>query len=719
VNYRNDIQGLRAIAVLLVIFSHVGVAGFAGGWIGVDVFFVISGFLITGLLIREYDSTNHVSLLQFYIRRAKRILPASLITIVVVLIASNLLLNSIRTANINSDAIWAVGFVSNIHFIRINTDYFTSGLAVSPLQHFWSLAVEEQFYLIWPALFLLISRQHGMRIRNWSISRSQRVLLIAVIASALSLMWSISYTNSNPTSAYFSTLTRVWELGFGVLLACTIPQIRRLTERWTDDERSVAFAAASWAGLTAIILGACVIIKPGDPFPGYLALIPVLGAVGIIFGGLAEKQPIPNRILSMQPLPFIGLISFSLYLWHWPVHVFADALYPDSVNTTVGILAQLVVILAISLVSYYLIENTTRHLAIGKKETTRKKFAEISKVPTAAITVMCVSAAFLFIVSNAAGGGRTDDAETSALSDVVTETPSTVQSQPAVTVDAVKAPQTITATQQTGPVLTNWKQLVTEASSVKSVSPEVVKLIESTANKPTYGLECDSLANIGCLNGSGSNVVALFGDSHATMIKSPLIDALPGWTLHNYQMGNCGWSTINFANPGQDRNLEKASLADCIERRDASFGDMLATRPKFIVLSDNAEWVKGQSQKQKDLWIAGLNTTLDRLSQLGPDTTIVIFGEVPRSNSFATCLRGNSIASCNFAPTVSRWLREEQRRAAASHPGVIFIDSEQWLCTDDTCPAVIDDTPVYGDGQHFTGVFNKKLGPLFKEALGL
>ena len=192
-----------------MIFAHVGIAGFAGGWIGVDVFFVISGFLITGLLIREYDASHHVSLLQFYIRRAKRILPASLVTIVVVLIASNLLLNSIRTANINTDAIWAVGFVSNIHFIKINTDYFTSAQAVSPLQHFWSLAVEEQFYLIWPALFLLVSRQNGMRIRSWSILRSQRVLLVATIASALSLIWSIIYSHSNPTSAYFSTLTRV------------------------------------------------------------------------------------------------------------------------------------------------------------------------------------------------------------------------------------------------------------------------------------------------------------------------------------------------------------------------------------------------------------------------------------------------------------------------------------------------------------------------------
>jgi peptidoglycan/LPS O-acetylase OafA/YrhL len=534
VKYRNDIQGLRAIAVLLVIFAHVGVAGFAGGWIGVDVFFVISGFLITGLLIREYDSTNHVSLLQFYIRRAKRILPASLITIVVVLIASNLLLNSIRTANINTDAIWAVGFVSNIHFIRINTDYFTSGLAVSPLQHFWSLAVEEQFYLIWPALFLLISRQHGMRIRNWSISRSQRVLLIAVIASALSLMWSISYTNSNPTSAYFSTLTRVWELGFGVLLACTIPQIQRLTERWTDDKRSVAFAAASWAGLTAIILGACVIIKPGDPFPGYLALIPVLGAIGLIFGGLAEKQPIPNRILSMQPLPFIGLISFSLYLWHWPIHVFADALYPDSANTAFGIVAQLVVILAISLVSYYLIENTTRHLAIGTRETTRKKFAEISKVPTAAITVMCVSAAFLFIVSNAAGGGRTDDAETSALSDIVTETSSFTIST-STTIPGTDTGPTSTISGRTElPLAAAWREKIIEGSKLKSPSAETLNII---ATLPASKLIPNSFRSIGegsvanVDSQSAENVIEVWGDSHASMLSTMVTAAFPDWRV--------------------------------------------------------------------------------------------------------------------------------------------------------------------------------------------
>jgi peptidoglycan/LPS O-acetylase OafA/YrhL len=309
VKYRVDIQGLRGLAVLLVIFAHVGITGFAGGWIGVDVFFVISGFLITGLLIREYDATNHVSLLQFDLRRAKRILPASLITILVVVIASELLLNSIRTGNIRTDALWAVGFVSNIHFIKISADYFTSTQAISPLQHFWSLAVEEQFYLIWPALFLIVSRQVRLKIAGRQTSRQSRVFTVAVFASGLSLLWSIAYTSSNPTSAYFSTLTRVWELGFGVLLATLAGWTTDTLETLKLRTEQILRSCASWFGLIAILGGACVVIKPGDPFPGALALIPVLGAVGLIFGGLGNSQPLPNRILAIKPLAFIGTES--------------------------------------------------------------------------------------------------------------------------------------------------------------------------------------------------------------------------------------------------------------------------------------------------------------------------------------------------------------------------------------------------------------------------
>ena len=715
VKHRADIQGLRALAVLLVIFAHVGIAGFAGGWIGVDVFFVISGFLITGLLINEHEQTNHVSLVQFYLRRAKRILPASLITIVVVLIASNVLLNSIRTASIRTDALWSVGFASNINLIRQSTDYFAS-TAVSPLQHFWSLAVEEQFYLIWPALFLLVVRQHGLEFRLRPITRDARLIITAGVISVISLLWSISYSYSHPTIAYFSTLTRIWELGFGVLLAVGAKYVLPLESGWTERERRFAHTVASWGGIAAILLGACAIIKPGDAFPGYLALIPVLGAVGLLFGGLAENPPLPNRILSKQPLPFIGTISFSLYLWHWPVHVFAQDLYPDSADSTAGMAAQLAVILVISLVSYYAIENPARRIPVGKREPEWKMFAEISKAPRGAIAVMCVGAAFLFLVGSAATGGNVDAAEGAGESagPIVTTTTTTTLASGTTSVPAkLAAPPT-----EDGPLLREWKARVGAAVSQKTVSGEVLKLIEATAGKRGTA-ECDrkSPPN-GCYVGSGSNTVSILGDSHSEMLKPMLQTAFPTWQIHDYHSGNCGWSMIDFANPGQEDG-KGISAESCSSHRLASLDEMLVEKPQMIVLSENSQWVLGQPKDQQQQWVDGLTATLDRVQQLSPTTLIVVFGEVPRSRGFEGCLRGSSISSCFGVPSESRWLRDQQRQATVGRAGVLFIDTEQWLCTTSICPGLIDETPVYADSQHFTGPIGVKLGPIFKEAVGL
>jgi peptidoglycan/LPS O-acetylase OafA/YrhL len=710
VKHRDDIQGLRAVAVLLVIFAHVGIAGFAGGWIGVDVFFVISGFLITGLLIREYRETRHVSLLQFYVRRAKRILPASLITILVVLIASNLLLNSIRTANIRTDAFWAVGFVSNIHYIKINTDYFTSGQAVSPLQHFWSLAVEEQFYLIWPALFLLVSRQRGLRIKGSAIRRRHRVLLVAAIASALSLIWSIFYSYSNPTSAYFSTLTRVWELGFGVLLACTVPQIQKFTKRMPDRLRSVVLAITSWTGLAAIMLGACVVIKPGDPFPGYLALIPVLGAVGIIFGGLDEKQPIPNRILSIRPLTFIGTISFSLYLWHWPVHVFADALYPDSVNTTVGILAQLAVIFAISLISYYLIENPTRHLKVGQRELTKKRLSEITRVPIPAVVVLSVSAAFLLIVSVDVSPSRTADAQITMESSnifIPTSTTTTVQNPSAVT-----TPESA-STQQA-----DWAKQVAESVGFTSADSKMQDFI-SRVSKEKLREACNP-APVGCTIGSSgaAKSVALLGDSHAYMFASTVATMLPDWLIRDYSTGSCIAASIDFANNKQEQ-MGGNSLEECVNSRNSAIEDIVARPPDLVIISDRTSWVV--KDKQTTAWEIGERETYDRLSSISTKTKVVRFGETPSVETrWDRCLTASgSIKTCfGSRGDIAEALTNVQS-VAKRYPWVQFVDVSTWLCSGDICPPVINGIPVYIDAGHLSLEFRPLLAPLLKAAINI
>jgi peptidoglycan/LPS O-acetylase OafA/YrhL len=697
--HRDDIQGLRAIAVLLVIFAHVGIFGFAGGWIGVDVFFVISGYLITSLLLREYAKTNDVSLLQFYLRRAKRILPAALITILVVVIASGLLLNSIRTENVHSDALWAVGFVSNIHFININTDYFTSTQAVSPLQHFWSLAVEEQFYLIWPALFLLVARQRGLRIQRRKIRLNGRVLLAAFVLAELSLLWSISFTRSDPTSAYFSTLTRVWELGFGVMLAASARPILKWSRRFSTAKLNSTLDALSWAGSAAILLGACVLIKPGDPFPGAIALIPVLGAIGILFGGLTDHQPIPNRILASGPLPFIGAISFSLYLWHWPVHVFADALYPDSVNSVLGISAQLVVILAISLVSYYLIENPARHLRIGQKELTRKRSDEVTKLPVAAISIMCVGAALLFVVSV----GSSDSKETDA--QIIAESASpTIPSSATTTIARTPAtPAEMDA------AIADWKSKVRDGLEAE-LTPQLRDQITTEAKRNIW--ESCAVATVGCTDGDpiGTRTVALFGDSHSGMIAGMVADALPGWKVH--LLTNSGCPTAFY---DRDAKQNAENVAQCQRDRQKFIDSILADPPDLLIMSDALGFVNSRSSGE---WSAGQATTYDLLEPLDGRVPIVHLSPTPTHTNWDRCLgNSNSLARCNSTTDTIQFALDAQTAVIADHPWITQLDITPLLCTDGACPAVIDGMPVTLDGSHFSVVFRHALAPTFADLL--
>ena len=195
---RDDIQGLRAVAVLLVVLAHAGVPFLAGGFVGVDVFFVLSGYLITGLLLSDALENGRVSLLRFYVRRARRILPAAALTLVATMIAAQHLLNFVRARDVVDDSVWAAFFAANTHFAAQGADYFQQGQPASPIQHFWSLSVEEQFYLVWPTLL-------GLVLFGLVRRRASRARLLAVIGlvGAASLAWSVHETPSSPASTYF------------------------------------------------------------------------------------------------------------------------------------------------------------------------------------------------------------------------------------------------------------------------------------------------------------------------------------------------------------------------------------------------------------------------------------------------------------------------------------------------------------------------------------
>ncbi|EAQ28148.1 putative membrane-located cell surface saccharide saccharideacetylase protein [Erythrobacter sp. NAP1] len=335
-HYRPDIDGLRALAVLPVLLYHAGLPGFSGGYIGVDIFFVISGFLITGIIVREIDADTF-SILDFYERRARRILPALLAMIAFVLIGASWLFLPSDLESVGPSALAAVLFMANV-WLFTETGYFQADAEVTPLLHTWSLGVEEQFYIAVPIGLLLIARFMPKR----------RVALL-VLATLASFVWAVAKQADSDGFAFYMLPTRAWELLAGSLLALGIvPQVKR---QWV--------AEALCAGALALIAFAVVTYDKATVFPGITALAPVLAAVALIHCAPGTSA---GRLLSLKEPVAIGLISYSLYLWHWPLIVFWRYILSDKL-TLVDSLGLIAVSLAIAWASWRFIEQPFRSKA--------------------------------------------------------------------------------------------------------------------------------------------------------------------------------------------------------------------------------------------------------------------------------------------------------------------------------------------------------------------
>jgi peptidoglycan/LPS O-acetylase OafA/YrhL len=322
--HRPDIEGLRAVAVLLVVIYHCGVPFLTGGYVGVDVFFVISGFLITSLLLRELASTGRISITGFYARRIRRLSPAALLVTAVTVVAAYHVLPPLRAPQVALDGLASTLYGLNYRLAAVGIDYLRSDAAPSPLQHFWSLAVEEQFYLVWPLLLILAVR-------------GRRLALSTVVVASLAV--SVWQTTANPTWAYFGLHTRAWELGAGALVAVFGGRLPRM------------FSAA---GLGAIGLAA-VVFTDRTAFPGYAALLPVAGTVVVL---LAR-----SRMLTAKPLQVLGRLSYPWYLWHWPFLALGPAGGPATRLLLAG------AALGAAALTYVLVENPVRRLRMPARRT--------------------------------------------------------------------------------------------------------------------------------------------------------------------------------------------------------------------------------------------------------------------------------------------------------------------------------------------------------------
>lgn len=341
--FRQDIEGLRGIAVLIVVLFHCGMPGFPGGFVGVDVFFVLSGFLITGMLVSEIRKTSRLNLLQFYARRVRRLLPAFSLTVIVTLVIGSIILAPHELDRTGHAGRAAALYISNIFFDINAGDYFARNVKSNPLLHTWSLAVEEQFYVFWPFLLLL-------SLRWWKSTKALVGMLCTV--TIISFGIGVWFTGRGNTFAFYELPARAWEFGLGGLAVLLPRGTLKLGPGW--------WVTLGWLGIITILGSAHFIAVAGDTdFPGWIALIPVTGtAVALVAGTECPHRGIGVGLRAGW-LQMLGRLSYSWYLWHWPFLVLSEALFPNM--PLAGKLLAATSSLAVAGLSYHVVENPVRY----------------------------------------------------------------------------------------------------------------------------------------------------------------------------------------------------------------------------------------------------------------------------------------------------------------------------------------------------------------------
>ena len=339
-SFRRDIEGMRGIAVSMVVLFHCGVPGFDGGFIGVDVFFALSGYLITGLIVEEMERTGKLSFRRFYARRARRLLPASGLLVVTTLLLSLAVYSPLEVAAFSKSANYTSLYLSNWMFMRQAANYFASDVALNPYLHTWSLALEEQFYLFWPALIVLAFSRNRLR------SQVAAVLLALCLVSLTISIW---FTHARQPWAFFSLPARAWEFGLGGL-ACLLPKVKLASyTKW--------LTLLGWAGLAAVLTAGCLFTRE-TKFPGYAATVPVAGTIVVLIAGASGVSSSLQKLLGTRVLQYLGRLSYSWYLWHWPMLLFGAVIVPAI--KWQGKLVPAAIALLVAQVTFVLMEKPIR-----------------------------------------------------------------------------------------------------------------------------------------------------------------------------------------------------------------------------------------------------------------------------------------------------------------------------------------------------------------------
>lgn len=641
--FRADIQGLRAVAVGAVLLYHAGVPFLPGGYVGVDVFFVISGFLITSHLLDQLQRHGRLRFGEFYARRARRILPAAFVVLALTVLAALIWYPPLLMRDMWAAAVATALYVPNYFFALADADYLAEASNPSLFQHYWSLGVEEQFYLLWPALLAVA----------WALVRSRRALLwVLVGVVVVSFSWSVWLTVESQPWAFFSLPSRAWELGAGGIVAVLLQhRPRAVPERFAP--------ILGWAGIAAVV-ASVVVFSSGTLFPGAPAALPVLGTAAVIAAG--ETRGGPTRLLSMRAMTFLGLISYSLYLVHWPAIVLPEA----AIRGPLPLWATLLIAAAcvpVAWLLYRFVENPMRRASLFTRARARRTL-----VGAAAGSVACLA---LATGAYALADARPLDAERAAADTVIVDSP-----------------------RGTGYVPENLSPELREA---RESLPEIY---DDGCNRGTGVTDAE-----GCVYGDPEAPrIVLFGDSHAAH-WFPAVEGFAepaGYAVEVQTKSSCPAADIETLRNG-------SPYPQCAQWRDAVIDRINESQPALVLLvsfagADLAPGVEDDAAT----WDAALGRTLDALE--APAAVIADTPDMREDPAPCLSARLDDAVACGQPRDVALDGAARQAEVSATAArGIPLLDLNDYLCDAERCPPIIGSTLVYRDSHHLTAEISAEM----------
>ncbi|MEV0675064.1 acyltransferase family protein [Actinosynnema sp. NPDC050436] len=680
--FRTDIQALRTIAVMAVVLNHIWPTWLTGGYVGVDVFFVISGFLISSHLDREIVRTGRVRLGRFYARRVRRLLPAAFLVLGVSLAAAYVLLPYPRWETNAHEALAAALYAENWLLAVNSVDYSAFTAVASLAQHYWSLSVEEQFYLLWPLLLVLL-----FKIRR----RTAQVVGICAVGVA-SLAFCVYFTEVAKSQAYFVTPARVWEFAIGALIAfggakLALPR--------------VTAGLAALAGLV-LIVGSAVLFDHHTAFPGYLALVPTVGTALVILAGTGGGRQWHTPVSASAPVQFLGDISYSLYLWHWPLIVLAPFALADTLvegrMTLVHQVGVLVVAVVLAWLSKVLVEDrgiAWRPLADSTRNTFVAMVAGI-------VAIGLVAGTLLWTFDRHVAQAAREQAQ-----QVETECHGAGALVPGRQCADPFGPARIA---QLGPANAPWGA---GADWCTAVDRHKVGDRQTTSVCDFSGGAADPTS------------VWLVGDSHGEQWQAPLLDLARErkWRVTMSLLGGCPFAKIPFVGyQGVESPEDAERCQDWVAEVSAEIG---RTKPDTVFMSFYARQqlardASGRTQAQ--YYRDGLEPFWEQWT--GAGAKVVVLGDPPLNGEVRALdcvgLNPRNPAACAVDRNRAQPADPLAEAARATRTaGVTYVDTTDYFCDDRKCYGVVGGVVVYFDANHLNREFSRTLRPVIAEALGI